>query len=230
MIRSLAAFALLALATPASAQASDYVLLVSGDTLRGAVDVRSPLLQKTYLAFGDRRVELEEVSEYRSDGETYAIVGTRTIVRRVSSGPRVDFYSRTVTTTTPGVATSAGPGGPVYTPGSVSSETIGYYRLDAGPVERASASNLRLALADNPESLGYLDQEKTLAAAQYATLAAGLAAAAGGAYLSFQQSDESTFRAHPLLIVGVGTAALSNFVFPSQRDRRVRQAIDAYNQ
>ena len=229
MIRSLAALALLALAAPASAQTSDYLVLVTGDTLRGAVDVRSPLLQKTYLSFGDRRVELEEVSEYRSEGETYAIVGTRTIVRRVSTGPRVDFYSRTVTTTTPGMATGAGPGGPIYTPGSVSSETIGYYRLDGGPVERASASNLRVALADNPESLGYLNHEKTLAFAQYGTLTAGLAAVAGGAYLSFQRSDKGTFRAHPLLIVGVGTAALSNFVFPSQRERRVRQAIDVYN-
>ena len=229
MIRSLALATLVALASPAQAQASDYILLVSGDTLRGTVEVRSPLLKKTYLSFGDRRVELEEASEFRSEDETYAIVDTRTIVRRVSTGPRVDFFSRTVTTTTPGMTAGAGPGA-VYMPGSVSSESIGYYRLDGGPVEHASASNLRTALADNPESVRYLRQEQTLAYIQYGTLAAGLAAAAGGAYLSFQQSDSSTFRPHPLLIVGVGTTTLSNFVFPSERTRRVRQAIDAYNQ
>lgn len=91
-----------------TASAQSYAVTAAGDTLRGRVEVRSPLLAKTYVAVDSTRYELEALREFRDDEDVFAVVDGRGLARLVSSGPRVDFYSRSVTTYMPA---APGPGG-----------------------------------------------------------------------------------------------------------------------
>ena len=223
---------ILLLVSSAAAQTSDFVVLAaSGDTLRGHVELRDPFLKRAYVRVDSQRVEIEDVREFREGETLFAVVERRNLARLVRQGERVDFYARYVTSSTPGMMVpTGGPGsGMTMTPGTSSTEEIAYYRLDGGPVERASASNLRIALADNPESLRALDQYQNLTYAQYGTTAVGLGAFAAGAALTLASEENGEYSVSPLTFVGVGLLAISNLVFPSQRRAKVRLAIDAYN-
>lgn len=225
-------FALLTcfLASAATAQPGNYVILASGDTLRGRVEVRSPLLQRTYVRVDSQRYELEALQEIREGESTLAVVEGRRLAELVRRGDRVDFFSRSVTSYSPGQTVPAGPGMTRTTPGVTTTSEVGYFRLDDGPVQRASASNLRSALSDNHASMRALDQYQTLTYAQYGTSAVGAGAFALGAVQTLNSEDNGEYTPSPFLFVGAGVLALSNLIFPSQRKAKVRLAIDVYNE
>lgn len=216
----------------ASAQTGEYALLAAGDTLRGAVELRSPLLKRAYVRVDSQRVEIEHLTEFRDDGVLYAVVDGRQLASLVSEGDRVDFYARYETTHHAGamVPTGAPGGGMHMTGGGVSTEQIGYFRLDGGPVERASAGNLRTALADNEESMAALNQHQKLTYAQYGGTAVGLGLFGVGTLLTLNSESGGEYTPSPLLFVGAGIASLSSLILPGQRRTKVQQAIDAYNE
>ncbi|HEX9951693.1 MAG TPA: hypothetical protein VGB53_07990 [Rubricoccaceae bacterium] len=223
----------LVVAFPAAAQTgspADYIFTLRGDTLRGTVDLHSPVLRRSYVTVDTQRVELDQVHELRMAGATYAVVDGRNLAQRLIDG-RVDFYSRTRTTMTPGVMMPSGPrGGAVMSAPGLSQEEIGYIRVADGPVQRATVPRLLTALEDNPESVRLLRQHQNLTYAQYGTAAAGVGMIAGGLALSDFESESAVSGIHPLVFVGAAVTSLTNFVFPALRRGKIQQAIRTYNQ
>lgn len=202
-------------------------MTASGDTLRGTVEFKDPFLGSPHVLLDGERREAEDFSVLHLDGETLAVVdGGRRLARLVRDG-RVRFYSRT--TSTPGMMVpNAGPGGGMSMAPGTSSET-GYVQVGAGPVRRATVSNLRDAIGDHPESARLLDQYRTLGYVQWAATGAGLAVAGIG-LASMLGSGEDELTVNPLLVVGLAGAAVGGYVLPRLRDGARDRAIDVYNE
>lgn len=213
--------------TPADARPGDYAVTTAGDTLRGDVEYKTPLLGRAHVLIDGERHETDAFRSLYLDGETLAVVDGRQLARLVRDG-RVRFYSRS--THTPGMMTpNAGPGGGMtMTPGT--SNTVGYLQVGEGPVVRASMTNLRDALGDNPESARYLDQHRTLGYARWAATGASVAVLVAGLVPMVNDYENGAeYKLNPLVVVGLGGVALSNFVFPRLGDQARDRAISVYN-
>ena len=83
---------------------------VAGDTLRGEIQLKDPIIGRAHIVLDGERREIEEVREVRLDGETLAVVDGRRFARLVEDG-RVRLYSREVSTPammTPGPGPNGG--------------------------------------------------------------------------------------------------------------------------
>ena len=232
-MRVLLLFAVLLLAPSALAQTGStdpFAVTVQGDTLRGDVELKDPILGRRHVLIDGERREIDEFSYLQIDGDLLAVVDGRGLAELVQDG-RVRFYSRSeYTAGTPGFGVPGTPGAVAGTPGG--STEYGYIQIGDGPVQDATDAALRQAFQDNAESMRQLDRMRALRTTSWVVMGAGIIAFGVGAGLTYraEQNGEDYSAYLPIGIAGVVLAGGGNLIFPPMiRDAR-RQAIDAYNQ
>jgi len=126
-------------------------------------------------------------------------------------------------------------------------DTRNYYNKGYGSVKKANYVNLSIDLADNPQSMAFLNKYRSTKRTQVAMyVAAGLSFISGFALMlsegkeeswgpnnrpDFSSNNSSFSRLVPGLVlsgVGVGLATGGYLMGPS-RTRHLKQAVDAYN-
>ena len=135
----LAALCLFLTAFPSAAQPVDeFVVLVSGDTLRGEVEINEPFLRSAYVSIDDSvQYRFDEVLEVKDGVDYYAIghggvfAGTM-LAKRTSSGS-ISLYER-VYDHGPGMW-MPGPNGTQQFVGGGSAR-YDFFRKEGGPVQR----------------------------------------------------------------------------------------------
>ena len=222
----------LSLAPSALAQSDStdpFAVTVQGDTLRGDVELKDPLLGRRHVLIDGERREIDEFSYLQVDGDLLAVVDGRGLAKLVQDG-RVRFYSRSeYSPGTPGFGVPGTPGAVAGTPGG--STEYGYIQIGDGPVQDATTAALRQAFQDNPESMRQLDRMRTLSTTRWIVTGLGVAAFVTGAALMIQAEENGEdYTPYAPIVVGGGVAiGVSNFVFPTMISGARRQAIDAYN-
>ena len=219
---------------------SDHVVLVSGDTLRGEVDIREPFLRSAYVSLNDStRYQFSEVLEVK-DGIDYYAVGQggpfngTMLVKRVQRG-RIDLYEKV--TQDAGSWVMGPNGAQTFQPGGQTRHQ--FFRKGGGGVQPASPSYLRTAMQDDAQALAILDRRERLGYVQWGLVGVGAAVALFGATQSeFGQEGvdagpygtvgEKKASLNPLLFVGIGIMA-GSWIPSLMREPLLDEAVETYN-
>lgn len=207
-------------------ESTEFVELATGSRLAGRVELHDPAFRGAYLTIDDSaRVDLDDVRAYRS-GEGYfrRISGNGSkFARRVRVG-RLDLYQRAQFVVSPMMMMPGAPGAPPMMTGGVGSNaTFDFFAKGDGDVHPLKYGPLRDAVSDDPQSLRYLNQYRTLGFVQGGLVAAGLGLVAIG--LSQLEKQEPP---PPLLFVGAGVASTA-WIPHVMRGGKLRDAVDSYN-
>ncbi|MEM8557358.1 MAG: hypothetical protein AAGG50_05985 [Bacteroidota bacterium] len=242
MLRSFLVAGLLLLSPPLQAQddastrstptaIDEYVVLATGDTLRGDVTLRDRFLRSQLVVLDDStEYELDDIVEVNDTDGNYAvarITGSPTLLRRVEAG-RISLYSKTFDHG-PAMEVPTGPQGLGMTmPMGGGSTTYEYFRVGTGDVQKASAGNLKPVFADHPESLALINRHQTLSYVQWGMVGVGLATLIAGAVSSTPENEGDEVELSPLVFVGAGIA-VGSWIPHFMRQGLVHQSIETYN-
>ena len=240
MRRLLPALGLLLAVSASQAQSVDeYAVLVSGDTLRGDVDIREPFLRSTRIVVNDSaEYKLDQITEVNNASGNYVVghgsaFGGTMLVERVEAG-RISLYEKV--TQNHGTWMPGPNGTQQYTGGGTSKSQ--FFRLQGGPVQRASAANLRAAMQDSPASIALLDRRERLAYVQWGLVGVGAVVTVLGLTQSefgepasdnpFANDEGEAASISPLVFVGVGVMA-GSWIPHLMREPLLEESIDVYN-
>ena len=208
----------------------DHVVLVSGDTLRGEVDIREPFLRSAYVLIDDStRYRFSEVLEVRDGSEHYALthgglLEATTMYRRVEEG-RISLYAK-VSGPDAGGLVSGASDLPSHTP---SGSRYAYFRKDSAPVLPVSVPHLRDAMRDSPAALSLLEERRRLGFGQFALGMAGMVSFAHGLTRGAEgRFSETSSLLNTRVILG-GGLLLASLIPRARRKALVSEAIEVYN-
>ncbi|RNC79847.1 MAG: hypothetical protein ED557_11965 [Balneola sp.] len=163
------------------AQDTTFVELRNGVKYEGKIEVETPFLKKSRIILNDTTVILlERVQRYQSkdgyfvrisyaDGDGFA--------KLIEEG-NIDLYIREQMTYSGGSWMPGPNGTSTYMPGGAGISSVQYFSKNGSRLQKASARNLKIALADNPTSMSYLNKRDGLTAVQVLGAIAGVAIAA----------------------------------------------------
>jgi len=220
-----------------------FVQLNNGKTIpANYINVKSPFLGKAHLLIdGKQKINLLEVEAFQNAKGyfIYDFVGnslTKKILRREIIG-NIDTYSYSYTAAGVGGFT-AGAGTYVPTTHRVNKML---FKKGSGPLQKTKLSNLKIAMADNPESMKLLKQVGNSYILDGTLWAAGLAMVIGGILHSEKKDRESnistnpnnfaqqdSFKMSPFFYIGGVVATIPFFTY-GLKDRKKRKAILIYN-
>lgn len=222
------------------AQSSDstFVVGLKNGTIYypGTLKMKTPIVGRAHLLLNkDQRIDLDKVKYYQDATGYYVfknIDGFReTRLKREVQG-RVNTYSRIVDTYSPGFT---GPNG-IYTPGNFNSAKLEYYQVGDGGIYTINYENLSKALKNNPQSVASLKRVKSLKNLNTAAYIVGSALVVGGlAHMGSLNEKEgpppydTTIKWSPFFFLGAATLTIPLFT-KAPKQKRLREAIDAYNQ
>ncbi|HYE96548.1 MAG TPA: hypothetical protein VD962_10095 [Rubricoccaceae bacterium] len=219
-----------AAAQPTTDAAEDVLILAAGDTLRGDLELREPLLRsKRFVLDGEREFPIGQVREARLDGQWYAVgrtaMDTAVLMRQVEAG-RISLYTADLSWGPSWAVTTPGPTVPMtMTPGG--STRLEYFRKGNGPIRPASYGNLREAMSDDPAAMRVLRRRQTLSVVGYAMAAAAAGLVIGGA-TQLGEDEDGNARVPTLALVGIGVGLGSRVPF-MMRGGLLDEAIATYN-
>ena len=238
MSRLLLLALLLAPALATAQPLQDHVVLVSGDTLRGEVEIKEPFLRSAYVSLDDSaRYRFNDVLEVK-DGVDYYAVGQggpfngTMLVKRVRRG-RMDLYEKV--TQNPDSWVMGPNGAQTFRPGGQTKHQ--FFRKSGCAVQKASPSNLRSAMHDDAQALAILDRRDRLGYVQWGLVGVGAGVAILGATQSeFAEPDDGNpfteedtgASISPLLFVGVGIMA-GSWIPHLMREPLLDESIATYN-
>ena len=207
-------------------ESTEFVELATGSRLDGRVERHNPAFRSAYLTIDDSaRVELNDVRAYRSDEGYFRRISGKgsKFARRVRIG-RLDLYERAQLVVSPMMMMPGAPGGPPIVTGGVGSNaTFDFFAKGDGDVHPLKYGPLRDAVSDDPQSLRYLNQYRTLGYVQIGLAAAGLGLVAVGLTQLEKQEPPP-----PLLFVGAGVA-MTSWIPHLMRGGKLQEAVDSYN-
>ena len=204
----------------------EYVEFMTGERRYGRVELHAPVLRSRYLTIdGSERVDLDDVRAYQNEEGYFRRVGDTgsAFARRVRQG-RLDLYERSGTAVSPLMMMPGAPGAaPLMMGGGMTTTSFGYFAKGEAEVHPLKYGPLREAVSDDPQSLQYLNQYRTLGFVQGGLVAAGLGIVAVGlTQLEKQQPPP------PLLFVGAGVASTA-WIPHLMRSGKLEAAVDSYN-
>jgi len=231
-IRILYALVLISsLTMPLSAQQdSSYIVLARGEKINGKVEQKEPFLGTPYILFNDStRYEMKDLRAYQNSDGYFAKLKTSwspTFVKRTIKG-KIDFFSRTQWFMFPGnMQTVTTPGGPMTIGAgpTVQTQTEEYFCKNGIDVLEADYGNLKDALADNPQSMAYLNEYHTLQTWQWSLAGGGLALVIAG----LATMEKGSKKPPGLIFVGA-SVSFSAWIPYLLKSDKIQLAIKVYN-
>ncbi len=183
---------------------------------------------------GETKIEPDRVKYYQDESGYYVwswVKGQNQRLKRELVG-KINMYSRTVSTYTPGMPM----GGGGFSVGYHGTSTLSYFQKGSGTIKSVNYENLNSALRDNQESMQYLSKVKSLKRTSTIGYLVGGALFVGGLVhmgeLNKQEGpppyEDVSIKFSPLLIGSVVSFAVPLFN-RSAKSRNLRKSIEVYN-
>lgn len=219
-------------------ESKEYVYLFTDSVIYGNVDYMQPFFGSAYLKVDSLKVQLYKVKFYKNQTGFFAnskninFSGTSSFSERVRKG-RINLFEKENTTCNPGHFTPTG----MYAGGTYYKTILNYYNRGFGDLKKANYKNLSVELADNPESIVYLNKFKSVRNTQNVLYVVGGAILVGGFATLVNKTSDVDYDTEPspnvtgnLVAVGVGMGCfLVSYAISFSKPQHLRDAIDAYN-
>ncbi len=218
-----------------------FVYLFTGEKIKSeVVEFRDQFIGSGYFLVGKEQYSADLVKFYRDANGFYAntrklnMSGKSVFSKRVING-RVNLFEKEKMYTTPSYIDAAG----TYNPGASSKTIKNYYNKGFGDLKKATYKNLKIDLADSPESMGYLKKYRKYKNVQIALSIVGGALIATGVTSYFIKTSDvdrnapnykepNTTPSMLIALAGGGLVGCSYYLsFPKRN--KLKKAIDAYN-
>jgi hypothetical protein len=215
--------------TSAVNEYASFILLENGDKLYGKVEKVVPYAGQAYLLLdGSERHNFEDVRAYQEENGFFvklrATPWNYEFVRRVIEG-KIDFFSSThLTLIDERYGYPFDPYRPYRRHAVVASENIDYFSKDGIDLLPVNFHNLYEALSDNPESMEYMNNYRTMEILQWGLLAGGTAVT----LIGLSSSNYQTHYVSPLVYIGCLTTVSAYIPF-FMKDTKLQLAIKVYN-
>ena len=215
--------------TSAADEYGSFILLENGDKLYGKVEKVVPYAGQAYLLLdGSERHDFGNVRAYQDDNGFFVKLRSTPwnyeFVRRVIEG-KIDFFSSThLTVVDEGYGYPFAPYRSYRRRAVVASENIDYFSKDGVDILPVNFHNLYEALSDNPESMKYLNDYRTMETLQWGLLAGGTVVT----LIGLSSSNYQTHYVSPLVYVGC-LATVSAYIPFFLKDTKLQLAIKVYN-
>lgn len=218
-----------------------FVYLFTGQKVSSnVVEYRDQFMGSGYFQVGNERYSAGLVKFYKDAFGFYAntmklnLTGKSIFSKRILSG-RVNLFERVKMYTTPSYIDASGS----YNPGASSKTIKNFYNKGFGDLKVATYHNLKVDLADSPESLGYLKKYRRIKNTQIILSIVGGALFATGVtnyFIKVNDVDRSvpsykepnTTPEMLTAVAGGGLIGVSYYLSFPKRDK-LKKAIDAYN-
>jgi len=218
-----------------SSELQEYLLLNNGDMIFGKVEYKlsKKLFHKNsgrFIINDSTNYEASKVKAFQNSKGYFAkISGEDDFVKREAEG-KIDLYSTTYNYGGTGGTfnTINTPHGSFTTfiPGSYGgSQTVNYFSKDGGEVLNADYNNLREALKDNPTSMAFLDEYRTLNYVKYGAGIVGLGLIAS----SFIGVDKENGPNFGTMAIGGIIANIGIWIPTFSQDEKLQESIKVYN-
>ncbi|MFZ1977060.1 MAG: hypothetical protein WAV76_03815 [Bacteroidota bacterium] len=215
--------------TSAVTEYGNFILLENGEKLYGKVEKVVPYAGQPYLLLdGLERHDFGNVRAYQDDNGFFVKLRSTPwsyeFVRRVIEG-KIDFFSSTyLTFVDERYGYPFAPYRPYRRHAVVASEYIDYFSKDGVDLLPVNFHNLYEALSDNPESMKYLDDYRTMETVQWGLLIGGTAVT----LIGLSTSNYQTHYVSPLVYAGC-LATVSAYIPFFMKDTKLQLAIKVYN-
>jgi hypothetical protein len=193
----------------AYSSSSQYLVLHSGETVVGSVDVFPSSDSPEYAVANGTRYEVGQIRAFGTSAGEYAVAsGSRArpmiLVKRESG--RINIYENTSPYSDGGAA---------------------YMQIGEGQIQMMTSANLRLAMSGHSEAMSHLNRERRYGNVGMAAMIAGAAVVATGAVIEFADIDGP----NGIYVAGTGVlfAVAVNAIVPGLQSHARRDAIRAYN-
>lgn len=218
-----------------------FVYLFTGEKINSdVVEFRDQFMGSGYFHVGNEQYSADLVKFYKDSKGFYAntkklnMTGKSVFSKRIISG-RVNLFEQEKMYTTPSYIDAAG----TYNPG-ISSKTIkSYYNKGFGDLKKATYKNLKVDLADSPESVGYLSKYRRYKNIQIVLSFVGGALVATGITSYFIKTSDADRKAPnykepnttPDMLIAVAGGGLigCSYYLSFPKRNKLKKAIDAYN-
>lgn len=218
-----------------------FVYLYSGEKIKSdVVEFRDQFMGSGYFFVGKEQYSADLVKFYKDANGFYAntkklnVTGKSVFSKRIISG-RVNLFEQEKMYTTPSYLDAAG----VYNPGTSSKTIKNYYNKGFSDLKKANYKNLKIDLADSPESMGYIKKYRKYKNVQIALSIVGGALVATGVTSYFVKTsnvdrnvpnykEPNTTPSMLIALAGGGLIGFSYYLSFPKRDK-LKKAIDAYN-
>ena len=220
---------------------NNYIYTYKNDIIYGRIiEFEEPFIGfPIYMLVDSEKYSLNEIKFYKNETGFHAntkntgISNSSNFIERMRKG-KINLYERT-SNYNPGYFNSSTG---TYSGGLGTVSIINYYNIGFGDLKKANYQNLTIDLADNPESLIYLEKYKSIKDKQKLLYIVGGAAIIGGfATLINKTKDWDGTDSEPepnvtgnIVVIGIGAGCFWVSYFMSfSKPKYLRKAIDEYN-
>ncbi len=217
-----------------------FVYLFTGEKIYSeVVEHRDQFMGSGYFLVGKEQYRADLVKFYKDASGFYAntkklnVTGKSIFSKRIITG-RVNLFEQEKMYTTPSYIDAAG----TFNPGTSSKTIKSYYNKGFGDLKKANYKNLKIDLADSPESMGYISKYRKYKNVQIILSVVGGALVATGITSYFIKSDvdrnapnykePNTTPDMLIAVAGGGLIGCSYYLSFPKRDK-LKKAIEAYN-
>ncbi|MDD2963551.1 MAG: hypothetical protein PHU33_06360 [Bacteroidales bacterium] len=223
-------------------EAKNYVVFYTDSVLYARnIEFETPAFAENYLAVDSLKINPDHVKYFKCETGFYANIkslnpnGQSSFVQRIRRG-KINLYKDDFWVSSPMFVGANG----MYSPGVPTRMTIQYYEKENETIKKAKYKNLKLDLADNPRSMDALNQFKKIRNTQVvlyliggALLVSGTIGLINHAENSNNNSSDNNRSARVLptaaVISGV-TCFFINYIIDLQKPRKIKKAIEIYNE
>jgi hypothetical protein len=219
----------------------NFLYTYMGDIIYGRIiDHKTPFLGRSRFEVDSKEIQPDIVTFYKNETGFYANTkevnssGSSIFTVRIRKG-RINLYEKETTNYSPGYfSVSTG----MYYGGYITKTIKNYYNKGFGELKKANYKNLRTDLANDPESMLYLDKYKSISSAQTVLqIVGGGLIVVGFATLinntkdwhgSDKQSEPNVTGNIVTIFMG-GVCFLTSYCLSFSKPKQLRKAFDAYN-
>jgi len=218
-----------------------FVYLYSGEQVNAnVVEYRDQFMGGGYFVVGTEQYRADLVKFYKDANGFYAntkrlnVTGKSVFSKRIING-RVNLFEQEKMYTTPSYIDAAG----TYNPGTSSKTIKNYYNKGFSDLKKANYKNLKIDLADSPESMGYINKYRKYENVQIVlSLVGGALIATGITSYFIKTSDvnrnapnykEPNTTPNMLIAVAGGGLVGCSYYLSFPKRSKLKKAIDAYN-
>lgn len=203
----------------------NYLKLKTGEEIYDNFTLNNSAWVNPHIILEDQtRIDFYELECYQYEYDYFqnipSFFNKGKLAKRIIKG-KIDLFSITSTNSTPENFTNMNSIGFSYPTRN------DYFEKDDGVLNKVNYKNLKVALADNSESMKYLSEYKTLTTIQWGLCFTGIGLMVGGAIM-MHDDDNMNSEGIPIMIIG-SVVNMSCIIPYFNKSEKIEEAIEAYN-